>query len=226
MLENNQKIEDKYKDIQRKLFYMIPEKWDEVYLYASIIDEKEINQTGELYFYYIPRGIIKRKPINVYEVPSKFNVEEKEYLKLVEMLYNTIKELRQEFKESGQKLWSNLTITIKNAKFKVEYNYTDLIRDEEYTSYERHIIWRYKYLSQGGEFGNREERKVLEKYKNQLKRLNTNETYEEGIYITNIKNIVDYETADYESIQNAEYVASKNEKQATNQILLKNFPKQ
>jgi len=41
------------------------------------------------------------------------------------------------------------------------------------------------------------------------------------VYIKNIKNIVDYETAGYESIQNVEYVSSKNEKSATNQILSK-----
>ncbi len=27
-----------YAEIQRKLFYIIPEKWESVYLYASIID--------------------------------------------------------------------------------------------------------------------------------------------------------------------------------------------
>lgn len=221
MLQNNQKIEEKYKEIQKKLFYMIPEKWDEVYLYASVIEEKGPNKTGELFFYYTPKGIIKRKPINVYEVPSRFNIDEEEYLRLVEMLYNTIKELRQEFRESGQKLWSNLTITIKNSKFKVEYNYKDLLRDNEYTNYERHIIWRYKYLNQGIEYCNREERKILERYINRFRVLNTNQTYEEGIYITNIKNIVDYETAGYESIQSAEYVSSKDEKERTNQILFK-----
>ena len=221
MLQNNQKIEDKYKEIQKKLFYMIPEKWDEVYLYASVIEEKGNSKTGELFFYYTPKGIIKRKPINVYEVPARFNIDEEEYLRLVEMLYNTIKELRQEFKESGQKLWSNVTITIKNFKFKVEYNYKDLLKDNEYTNYERHIIWRYKYLKQGIEYCNREERKILEKYINRFRVLNTNQTYEEGIYITDIKNIVDYETAGYESIQSAEYVASKNEKERISQILSK-----
>ena len=221
MLENNQEIEEKYQEIQKKLFYMIPEKWEEVYLYASVIEEIGTNQTGELFFYYIPKGIIKRKPINVYEIPSKFNIEEEDYLRLVEMLYDTVKGLRQKFKESGLKLWSNLTITIKNSKFKIEYNYEDLLRNNEYTSYERHIIWRYKYLHQGMECCNREERKVLEKYNNQFNVLDTNESYEEGIYITNIRNIVDYETAGYESIQSAEYVASKNEKQTTNQILYK-----
>lgn len=221
MLKHNQRIEEKYQDIQRKLYYMIPEKWDEVYLYASVIEKNKNEETGELFFYYIPKGIIKRKPINVYEVPAKFNIDEEEYLKLVDMLYNTIKELRQEFEESKQELWSNLTITIKNSKFKVEYNYKDLVEDNDYTSYERHVIWRYKYLNHGMEYGNREERKIIEKYNYEFNVLTKDEVYEEGIYITNIKNIVDYETAGYESIQSAEYVASKNEKKTTNQILFK-----
>ena len=46
------------------------------------------------------------------------------------------------------------------------------------------------------------------------------EVYETGIYIQDIKNIVDYTTQNYESIQNVEYVATKDEKIKKNQILL------
>ena len=67
----------------------------EIEVIASVIGEIGTEQTGELFFYYIPKGIIKRKPINVYEVPSKFNIEEEEYLRLVGILYDTIKELRE-----------------------------------------------------------------------------------------------------------------------------------
>ena len=66
-----------------------------------------------MYFYFMPRGILKRKFINVYEVPNKYNIEEEEYLKLVELLYDEIKELREEFRKTNQKVWSNLTISIK-----------------------------------------------------------------------------------------------------------------
>jgi hypothetical protein len=45
------------------------------------------------------------------------------------------------------------------------------------------------------------------------------ERYESGIYIKNIKNIVDYETENYEVEQNIEYVATKGEK-AKNQIIM------
>ena len=89
MLNNTKNIRKIYEEIQRKLFYMIPEKWEEVYLYASVIERLGSLQTGELFFYYVPKGLIKRKPVNVYEIPSKFNIPEEEYLKLVEILYRT-----------------------------------------------------------------------------------------------------------------------------------------
>ena len=220
MLKNTKNIKGIYEEIQRKLFYMIPEKWDEVYLYASVIERLGRLETGELFFYYIPKGLLKRKTINVYEIPSKFNIDEEEYLKLVEILYANIKQLRDEFKRSNQKVWTNLTIIIRKSKFRIEYNYEDL-QNSDYNNYERHIIWRYKYLKQGIEYCNREEREILLRYLNGPRRLNSNEAYEEGIYIKDIRNIVDYETAGYESIQNVEYVSSKDKKSATNQILYK-----
>ena len=66
-----------------------------------------------MYFYFMPKGILKRKFINVYEVPSKYDIEETEYMKLVELLYDEIKLLREEFEKSDQKTWSNITISIK-----------------------------------------------------------------------------------------------------------------
>ena len=220
MLKHTRKIKEIYEDIQRDIFYMIPEKWEEVYLYASVIERLGSLETGELFFYYVPRGLIKRRPINVYEIPSKFNIDEDEYMRLVEILYRNIKELREEFKNSNQKVWSNLTIIIKKSKFRVEYNF-DNLQNSLYNNYERPIIWRYKYLNQGMECCNKEERNILQRYLNGAKQLSVDEAYEEGIYIKEIKNIVDYQTAGYESIQNVEYVSSKNEKSATNQILYK-----
>ena len=97
MLRHTKKIKDRYEDIQRKLFYMIPEKWEDLYLYASVIDKPGEEPTGELFFYYVPKSILKKNPVNVYEIPAKFNIDEGEYGKLVELLYESIKALRQEF---------------------------------------------------------------------------------------------------------------------------------
>ncbi len=220
MLNHTKKIKEIYEDIQRKLFYMIPEKWEKLYLYSSVIDMPKKVQNGELFFYYIPRGIFKKNPINVYEIPAKFNLEEKEYLKLVEILYDKVKELREEFRksESGS-IWSNITISIQNLKFKVEYGYEDL-KNSDFNSYERHVIWRYQYLGIGPEQVNKTDREILKRYINGPKMMGRKEVYETGIYIQDIKNIVDYTTQNYESIQNVEYVATKDEKIKKNQILL------
>ena len=84
-----------YTEIQKKLFYIIPEKWESIYLYASIIDVPNQKPVGEMYFYYLPRGIIKRKFVNSYEIPSMFNIDEEQYSKLITDVYNQIKQLRE-----------------------------------------------------------------------------------------------------------------------------------
>ena len=147
MLNHTKKIKEIYEDIQRKIFYMIPEKWDKLYLYSSVLDKPDKEgKTGELFFYYIPKGIFKKRAVNVYEIPAKFNLDEGQYLKLVQLLYAKIKELREEFRKSERKeIWTNITLSIQNLKFRVEYDYTDL-NHSDFSSYERHIIWRYKIL--------------------------------------------------------------------------------
>lgn len=219
MLKHTKKIKEIYEDIQRRIFYMIPEKWDKMYLYASVTELISRQQTGELFFYYIPKGIFKKNPVNVYEIPQKFNLDEKEYLKLVNILYQKIVELREEFKKiEVVPTWTNLTIIIEGIKFKIEYDYEDLSKSK-FSSYERHIIWRYNYLGIKEEQLNKKEREIVEKYLLGEKVIRRRERYEEGIYIKNIKNIVDYDTENYRSEQNIEYIATKDEK-VRNQIII------
>ena len=183
MLNHTKKIKEIYEVIQKMIFYMIPEKWDKLYLYSSVIDMPEGKKTGELYFYYIPKGILRKKPVNVYEIPSKFNIDEEEYLKLVKALYQKIQQLREEFRKSETgSIWSNITITIENLKFKVEYNYEDL-KNHYFNSYERHIIWRYKYLGIGPEQVGKKDKDILNRYLLGAKTLSRQENYEAGIYI-------------------------------------------
>ena len=219
MLKHTKKIKEMYEDIQRRIFYMIPEKWDKMYLYASVSDLIDGHQTGELFFYYIPKGIFKKNPVNVYEIPQKFNLDEKEYLKLVNILYQKIVELREEFKKIELvPTWTNLTMIIQGTQFKVEYDYEDLSKSK-FSSYERHIIWRYNYLGIKEEQLNKKEREIIERYLLGEKVIRRRERYEEGIYIKNIKNIVDYDTETYSSEQKIEYVATKDEK-VRNQIIV------
>lgn len=196
MLNHTKKIKEIYEDIQKRLFYMIPEKWDKLYLYSSVIDMQNGEQTGELYFYYIPKGILKKKPVNVYEIPNRFNLDENDYLKLVKILYDRIKQLREEFRKSETgTLWSNITMTIGNMKFKVEYNYDDL-EHSSFSSYERHIIWRYEYLGIVEEQVSKKEKEILNKYLTGAKIIKRKENYETGLYIRDIENKIAYNTDD------------------------------
>ncbi len=230
MLNHTKQIRKMYESIQRKIFYMIPEKWDQMYLYSSVIDTKDGNQTGELFFYYVPKGIFKKKPVNVYEIPSKFNIDEKEYLDLVQILYEEIKLLRQEFIETNPNddIWTNITISIKDMKFKIEFSYEDLI-NSYYTSYDRHVIWRYKYLGIGDDQVSKEEREILKKYRLGVKSLYRTEEYSEGIYIQDIQNIIDYQTIGDENSENNEQIEEikeqkiepkKKEPKVKNQLIL------
>ena len=192
MLSTN-KLRSIYSKIQTQLFYMIPEKWDKIYLYASIIEQVNHLETGEMFFYYYPAGLLKRNPVNVYEIPNKFNIDEEEYMKLVNKLYDTFKELRQAFKESTEeKMWTSLTIIIKNSKFSVEYSYEDFL-GSKYSSQDRHLIWKCKYLDFPLEALTKKDRQliedyILEKEQNKIK----TKTYTEGMYKKKVHNIVEY----------------------------------
>lgn len=198
-MKNTLRIKSLYTKIQTQLFYMIPEKWDRIYLYASIVEKPNNIQTGEMFFYYFPKGILKRNPINVYEIPYIYNIDEESYNILANKLYETIKELRREFEKEGLKLWSNLTISIVNLKFNIEYDYEDL-STSKYTNEERHIIWNYKYLDFQIERFSKKDRKMLENYLIEEKLLNKEVgTYSEGMYNVKVHNIIEYNRKEYNS---------------------------
>lgn len=195
MLRTTKNMKEKYESIQKYIFALIPEKWEEIYLYASVYKEEHNSQSGELFFYYLPKGIIKRKFINVYEVPKRFNINEEQYLKIVSELFTCIKSLRQDFIDTEQEIWTNVTISIANFKFKVEYNYKDLpITDREI--FERNVIWKYKYLKIGGD--SKEERKILDQYFSIIQPSNKS-IYETGLYVKTENNNIGFDKDDKEA---------------------------
>lgn len=183
-----------YSEIQKKIFYIIPEKWESIYLYASIIDIPKQKPVGEMYFYYLPKGIIKRKFVNGYEIPSIFNIDEEQYSKLITEVYTLIKNLRECFIRKNKKIWSNISISIENFQFKIEFGYDDL-KNLPYGSYERHVIWRFKYLDEDIESLSRKDRKIIESYAQyiQTNKPLRKDMYIEGIYKLPVKNIIDFE---------------------------------
>lgn len=205
-----------YVDIQNQLFYMIPESFEKIYLYASIMDQVHGMPIGEMYFYYFPKGILKKNPINVYEIPNKFNIEDETYSKLINKLYECIKQLREEAVSSGQKAWTNITISIEDLKFSIEYAYEDLSKSP-YSNYERHIIWRYKYLQTDIHSYSKRERILINKYIDEEKK-EKKDVHNEMIYANKKKNIVVYDTNKAE--REAKLAEEKLEKELeVNQIL-------
>lgn len=160
-----------YKDIQNILFSLIPEKWESIYLYASVIKGK-----GEMYFYYFPkRTILKTRPISCYEVAQKFGIDEKQYNILLSRLYEKIKELNN----ISLGKWTNLTISIVNCLFTVEYHFNDLIHSL-YTDEQRHIYWEYKYLHTPLESMNKQNQIFVRFYEEKGEKP---VIYTEGIYV-------------------------------------------
>lgn len=191
-METSLTMKKLYRDIQEKLYYMIPEKWDSVFLYASIFEGINNIESGEMFFYYFPKGILRKEPINVYEISSKFNIDEEEYDKLTDELYTKIKKLKQEFLKINNKKWTNITISIKNYDFIVEYGYEDL-KHSEYSSYERHIIWRYMYLNTSLNTYNKEEREIINSYLQKYKYKKQQKDKDvETIYKNRVHNCINY----------------------------------
>ena len=162
------RIQKIYTEIQRQLFYMIPEKWNKVYLYSSILERANNLESGELYFYYIPSGILKKNPVNVYEIPNKFSIKEEEYLRLVDKLYSKIKKLRKLCIENGEEKWNIVIISIADFKFNVEYFYEDSSLSR-FSSYEKHLIFRHIYLDYPITSFNKNERNVIDRYINEVR---------------------------------------------------------
>lgn len=155
-----------YINIQKRLFEMIPEYWKSILLHTSIIDIPNQKPKGELYLYYIPKGILKRKPVNCYEIPGLFDIDEEEYSRLITNLYNEIKKLRDAFKLNKKKVWTTIDISCTNKKFTIKYGFENIAKSE-FASEERHVIWRYENLKIDIESFNKNERKILDYYLNQ-----------------------------------------------------------
>lgn len=185
-------MQEHYDKVLKQLFYMIPEKWDRVYLYASVVDHFKEVQTGEMFFYYFPKSMIRKNPINVYEIPTKFNIDEHGYLKLAENLYNEIKQLRKAMIAIGENPWSNVTMWVKDCKFNAEYSYENL-QQSRYTSDDRHLIWRHEYLEIPLSSYSRKEKNMIEEYLEEKRhKVNKKSTYQEAIYEMTVSNITQY----------------------------------
>lgn len=111
-------------------------------------------------------------------------------------------------------------MSIQGLKFKVEYDYTDL-NHSYFSSYERHVIWRYENLGIGEEQVSKQDKDILKTYQLGAKTLTRKEHYDAGIYIQDIENVIAYSTEDYTTNEKeVDQVVEKTEKKRKNQLLL------
>lgn len=218
-------LKNLYSEIRELLFNMIPEKWESIYLYASVIEDSKHNENGEMFFYYYPKSIIRKNPVNVYEVPNKFNIYENDYMKLAIQLYDIIKKLRHECIEVDKNNWSNITISIENVEFLVEYNDDNLI-NSVYTDEERRLIWKYKYIDYPIEKFNKKQKQALQRYLTEEEYGQHGVTiYSETFYQKHIHNDVQYDgdgQEEYSKVDKDE----EHQNQVKNQILKYNNVKE
>lgn len=207
-----------HKEIRQNIIVMLPERYKKVCLYASVIDGYK-QAKGEMFFYYFPSGIIKRNPINVYEIPKIFDFEEDLYAKMEKRLYESIKKLRQYSITIGENAWSNLTIIIEGTSYSVEYNYDDL-KNSEFDNYSRHIIWRYKYLDIPIESYSKKEKEIISRYfeSNEF-RYSKNTLYKENVYEKQVNRVTIYDSVESHDDYIKKRVLEENKSQAKSQLV-------
>ena len=150
---NTTEMEKLYNKIANTLNETIPEEWDKIFMYGEILED-----VGEAFFNYYPKG--SNESVYSHDIPHLFEISEEEYNKLWLQLLDNLEELHNFFKESGQEVWTNLTLILESTgKFKIDYDYTDLSNADDV---ERHMIWDYKYL--GVEPEDEDDKKVLKEY--------------------------------------------------------------
>ena len=132
-----ERLNEIYGKIAETLNDTIQEDWNKVLLYGRILED-----VREAFFNYYPAG--SDESIYSHDIPELFEIGEDEYRKMWYQLLDNLSELWQEFKNNGQKQWTNLTFILEsNGKFKIDFDYTDLSNANDS---ERHLIWDYKYL--------------------------------------------------------------------------------
>ena len=128
-----------YQQLAEKITEIIPDKWSDVYFYGEVLDDSTTT-----YFYY--RQAENGAMLYSHYIPKVYKVSEAVYMKLLHEINKIIRQLRDEYKENGRKVWTNFTMTLDSTgKFNIKYNYENVLNGE-YTVTERRMIWSYEVL--------------------------------------------------------------------------------
>ena len=105
---------------------------------------------------------------NFNETAGKSQSNEKKQLegnKIHEVIFDgcEIKDLQRMCVQLGGEKWHSIIISIADFKFNVEYNYENL-GNFKFSSYEKHLIFRYVYLNYPITSFNKSEKEVIFRY--------------------------------------------------------------
>ncbi|WP_347320721.1 antitoxin YezG family protein [Rossellomorea sp. RS05] len=130
-----------YREIAETVNEMIPEEWEKFYFYAQISDTG-----GGTYFFY---NTLENKHYKYsVEIPYTCQVDEDEFERKEDVLYQLSKELRTVFKDNEQEPWYSFTLSLeRSGKFKWHYDYTNWF-DIDYGFGDQMMIWKNKYLGE------------------------------------------------------------------------------
>lgn len=133
-------LENIYQKVAIQLNNIIPESWEKVMVYSEVSEYSD----STVFFYY-PKN--KNEAIYSLDIEDMEGIDEDEIDHQLNNLDSIFRELWEEFKESKQKPWTNLTFELySTGKFDIEFDYTILEEENNYNHYERLIIWKYKNL--------------------------------------------------------------------------------
>ncbi|WP_371400179.1 antitoxin YezG family protein [Priestia megaterium] len=144
-----------HKEIAETVNKMIPEEWGKFYFYAQISENG-----GGTYFFY---NTLENKHYKYsLEIPFKYEINEDEFERQEDVLYQLSKELRNIFKSNHQELWYSFTMSVdSNRKLNIHYDYTNWF-DTKYSFSDQMMIWKRKYL--GEEASEEKGRALIAKY--------------------------------------------------------------
>ena len=113
-------METIYQEVADILVKMIPEKWEEIFLYTEIDEENH-----RLFFYYYPQ--YSKKPVYMLDLARMFKGSKQEWESMANGLYDAFERLLLAFNTAEQELWTNLTFQLdRKGKMRVKFDYDDL----------------------------------------------------------------------------------------------------
>ncbi|MFJ5965886.1 antitoxin YezG family protein [Bacillus sp. NPDC093026] len=134
-----EKLDSLYGEIAQTVNEMIPKEWDEVCLYAEILDD-----SAEINFYYRLKG--ETEFLYSHNIPEDHHVSKSIYNDLLIKLHDLFEELQQAYELINPEKWTNLTLKLDaNGKFSLDLNYEDVL-NQGINGSQRRAIWAYENL--------------------------------------------------------------------------------